>query len=86
MDKRELLKSKGWSTWYNENYWVHPQFASPSVDYTTRGMNTNEAYDFETDAKSREKTLKGMALYFGALNALSSLGHQQRTNNPGDKK
>lgn len=74
MDKAELLKSRGWYQWYNEHYWCHKQFAAPGIDETTRGLSTDEAYAFETDEESRAKTLKGMAMYFSALRALSNLG------------
>jgi hypothetical protein len=77
IEKWALLKERGWYQWYNDGYWCHEQFAAPGVDPTTRGLSTNEAYSFETDHESKEKTLKGMALYFGALNALSNLGFRK---------
>lgn len=79
VDKVEFLESNGWYQWYNPNYWCHEQFASKGVDPTTRGLSTEEAYEFETDPVAREKILKGMALYFGALRALSNLGNKPPT-------
>lgn len=49
LDKIEFLKSKGWHTYYNENYWVHPKTVQDKriQDYTNYGMSLEQAYDFE---------------------------------------
>lgn len=48
-DREELLRERGWSQWYNPNYWVHPKtIINPYVqDYTNYGMSLEEAYEFE---------------------------------------
>lgn len=72
--KRQFLTERGWYPWYNDDYMCHPQFGINGQDETYRGMHTNEAYEFETDTEARGRTLKGMSLYFSALNALSKMG------------
>ena len=50
LNKQEnYIKSKGWSTWYNEKYWVHPKTVEDSAkqDFTLYGMDLNSAYCFE---------------------------------------
>lgn len=78
MSKENLLKERGWYQWYNPNYWCHEQFSAPGVDPTNRGMSTDEAYLFETNEESRKKTLAGMALYHGAVNALSNMWYRSK--------
>ena len=48
-DQEKFIKSKGWSTWYNPRYWVHPKTISDESrqDYTNYGMDLNSAYCFE---------------------------------------
>jgi hypothetical protein len=47
--QEKFIKSKGWSTWYNPNYWVHEKtVVEPNKqDYTDYGMDLNSAYCFE---------------------------------------
>lgn len=71
MDKATFLKERGWYQWYNPNYWCHKQFAKTRGDETYWGMGTEEAYAFETDPESREKTLEGMKI-FGAIEQAAS--------------
>lgn len=48
-EQEKYVISKGWSTWYNKNYWVNPKtIVNPkSQDYTNYGMDLNSAYCFE---------------------------------------
>jgi len=48
-EQENYIKSKGWSTWYNEKYWVHPKTIVDDnrQDYTNYGMDLNSAYCFE---------------------------------------
>lgn len=50
-EKEKFLRKKGWSTWYNDNYWVHEKtIADPSrQDHTNYGMSLEEAYNFEVN-------------------------------------
>lgn len=73
-DKVNFLKSRGWYQWYNPDYWCHEQFATNRRDPTNWGMSTNEAFAFETDEESRQKTLAGMDILFTAQQTLSNLG------------
>jgi len=47
--QEKFVKSKGWSTWYNPKYWVHPKMIIDATrqDYTNYGMDLNSAYCFE---------------------------------------
>lgn len=47
--KETYLRNRGWNTWYNEDYWVHPKLIhSPlSQDYTNYGMSLDKAYEWE---------------------------------------
>lgn len=45
--KAPFLRSKGWDTWYNNNYWVHPKIAPKGADYTYYGWDTDRAYNYE---------------------------------------
>jgi hypothetical protein len=49
-EKDQFLRKRGWATWYNDNYYVHPKVvADPSrQDYTNYGMNIDDAYRYET--------------------------------------
>jgi hypothetical protein len=48
-EKKEFLKSRGWSTWYNENYWVNPAVVvdKKRQDHTNYGMDLESAYFHE---------------------------------------
>ena len=56
-EKQEFLKSKGWSTWYNPKYWVHPEMVEDpaSMDYTNYGMNIDDAIRYEKIGKPKFK-------------------------------
>lgn len=47
-EQEKYIKSKGWGTWYNPNYWVNPETVSDHKcqDYTSYGMDLNSAYCF----------------------------------------
>ena len=47
-EQEKYIKSKGWSTWYNPNYWVNPKTIADAKcqDYTSYGMDLNSAYCF----------------------------------------
>lgn len=47
--QEKFVKSKGWSTWYNPKYWVHPKTIEDGhyQNYTCYGMDLNSAYCFE---------------------------------------
>ena len=49
LSKEDFLKSKGWSTWYNEKYWVNPKLVSDprKQEYTNYGMDLESAYFHE---------------------------------------
>ena len=46
-----FLKSRGWSTWYNDNYWIHPKTVSDpeKQDYTNYGMDLQSAFITEVE-------------------------------------
>lgn len=48
-EQEDFIKLRGWSTWYNEKYWVHPKVITDEKcqDYTNYGMDLNSAYCFE---------------------------------------
>lgn len=48
-EQEHYVKSKGWSTWYHSNYWVHTKtIVDPNCqDYTSYGLSLNSAYCFE---------------------------------------
>lgn len=51
-EKRDFLVSRGWHTWYNINYWVHPKklIANADVqDYTNYGLSLDDAVKFEQE-------------------------------------
>jgi hypothetical protein len=50
MTKEELI-ARGWDTWYNPNYWVHPKtVADPTrQDFTYYGMSFEDAVKFELE-------------------------------------
>lgn len=50
-EKEKFLRSRGWETWYNPNYWVHPKTIvdKSRQDYTNYGMSLNDAMKFETE-------------------------------------
>lgn len=51
---RSLLKERGWSLWYSDDYWVHPKTVrNPAAqDYTNYGMPLERAYRFETTGEA----------------------------------
>lgn len=53
------LQSQGWYTWYNENYWVHPESVSDPFqqDYTNYGMNLEDAVAYELLGKPKHKAM-----------------------------
>lgn len=61
MDKTAFLIDKGWSTWYNPDYWVHPKIVQDETkqDYTNYGMSLEQAYEFETN---NQEPFKGQFL------------------------
>lgn len=54
----KFLESKGWHTWYNEDYWVHPIVVAGSSrqDYTNYGMPRSEAIAFEKEGRKPFQT------------------------------
>lgn len=48
--KEKFLRDRGWGTWYNPDYWVHPKTIKDpkSQDYTNYGLNLDRAVEFET--------------------------------------
>lgn len=73
-DKITFLKERGWSTWYNEDYWVNPKVIEDpkSQDYTNYGLSLEDAYAWETEEGSK-KFQPGWGL--PAL----SIAHEMRT-------
>ena len=51
----EFLRSKGWHTWYNEKYWVHPECVEDKtrMDYTNYGMTIEDAVKYEKLGKPK---------------------------------
>jgi hypothetical protein len=52
-EKKAFVEAQGWYTWYNENYWVHPEihkaysapFNKPErLDHTSHGKSLDTAY------------------------------------------
>lgn len=41
-----FLRSRGWDTWYSENYWVHEDMA-PGKDHTKYGTSLQLAFIYE---------------------------------------
>lgn len=56
---KEFLLSRGWSTWYSENYWVHPESVEDpkSQDYTNYGMSLEDAVKYENLGRPKHKPL-----------------------------
>lgn len=48
-EKRDMLKERGWSLWYSQNYWVHPKTVKNPAeqDHTMYGMTLDRAYQYE---------------------------------------
>lgn len=48
-EQQKFVKSKGWHTWYNPNYWVNEKVIKDptSQDYTNYGMDLASAYTHE---------------------------------------
>ena len=53
----DWLRERGWSTWYNENYWVHRDSVEDSTkqDYTNYGMGWQDAVRYERLGKPKHK-------------------------------
>jgi hypothetical protein len=49
----DYLRRRGWATWYNENYWVHPKTVQdPKVqDFTNYGLDLEAAIAFEREKR-----------------------------------
>jgi hypothetical protein len=49
-EKEKYLVDNGWSTWYNDDYWVHPEIVDDSSfqDYTNYGMDLDAAVKYQT--------------------------------------
>jgi len=54
-DKEKFLTSKGWHTWYNPKYWVHPDCVEDKtrMDYTNYGFILDEAFEYEKIGKPK---------------------------------
>lgn len=52
----KFLIKRGWSTWYNPNYWVHPKTVNDTLkqDYTNYGMDLLSAFVHEVENISPE--------------------------------
>lgn len=50
-DKKKFLEERGWSTYYNPDYWVHEKTIvdKSRQDFTNYGMNLEDAYNFEVN-------------------------------------
>ena len=61
INKEKYLKKKGWSTWYNPNYWVNPKMIvdPESQDYTDYGMSLGDAYVWESNRLGKVKSICG---------------------------
>lgn len=79
VDKSSFLKSRGWYQWYNPLYWCHEQFGSEGRDPTKWGMSTDEAYEFETNPDSKQKTLMGMSMIAAGHKILSELKNDRHS-------
>jgi len=58
-DKENYLIKQGWDTWYNDNYWVHPDLVEdPNVqDYTHYGVSLEDAIKIEKLGRPKHKSL-----------------------------
>jgi hypothetical protein len=47
----KFLRKKGWHTYYNELYWVHPKLIqdNSTQDYTNYGMTIDSAFVYEVE-------------------------------------
>ena len=56
-EKMAFVKERGWSTWYNEAYWVNPAtVADPKQqDYTNYGMSLDDAIRWENIGRPPHK-------------------------------
>lgn len=71
IEQQDFLKSRGWFQWYNPDYWCHQQFGNEERDCTDYGLSIDDAYEFETNPKSREVYLVAMNAIFKARKILS---------------
>lgn len=63
----KYLIDRGWTTWYHDDYWVHPKTIEDKnkQDFTNYGMNVKDAYEFDVKGK---KPFRGQFLgYMGGL-------------------
>lgn len=74
MTKDELI-SKGWDTWYNDDYWVHPKtVADPTrQDYTYYGMSFEKAVEWERENRQPIPAGRDLGSMFEALKKLDLL-------------
>lgn len=74
----EFLTSRGWHSYYNENYWVNTKCITDpmSQDYTNYGMSVTEALHYELEGRSA----------FGPTPFASLLGSGAKLNNYGRTK
>lgn len=58
MTKEDLI-SRGWHTYYNENYWVHPDLVEDpkAQDYTNYGVCFEDACMLELAGRPKHKSL-----------------------------
>jgi len=61
MEDEEFLKSRGWYTWYNYNYWVHEKTVKdPSrQDCTYYGFTKEDAVKYEKGEINAGKPFNG---------------------------
>lgn len=54
-EKASWLRKRGWSTWYNEDYWVHPDAVeNPKIqDHTDYGLTIDDAIQYECMGKPK---------------------------------
>lgn len=59
MNKNWMI-DRGWHTWYNENYWVHPETVEnpKTQDYTNYGITLEDAVRWEMDGRPKRKDLR----------------------------
>lgn len=52
-EKKAFLVERGWNTYYNPKYWVHPKtVANPEAqDYTDYGMSLDDAVRYEQEGR-----------------------------------
>jgi hypothetical protein len=55
----DWLVRRGWSTWYNPEYWVHPDSVEDPAqqDYTNYGMTWEDALQYERIGKPKHRPM-----------------------------